>query len=214
MTDLELTTHVRCREEELPTLLTRFARMLLGLGFTGADLDKQFAQVQWEPDGSGFGYLCESAVCTSTIVGGRPLTAQPYILGYIDSKEVEAPWVQLSLVFDGEMIEAVNYSVDGPTAMKLNGAGAAIWRLARAYSAEFPDSGVFFSDSPSVNQPWEALKGVGGNLWWFDLALIPPQLTGRFLPIRDGYAHIQLDEAMVLAPFAAWEKLPWLEVSS
>jgi len=213
MTDLELTTHVRCHEEELPALLKRFARVLLDIGFVRTDLDKQFAHVHWEADGSGFGYLCEPAVCDSIIVGGQPLTAQPYILGYTDSKGADMPWVQLSLVFDGQMVEAVTYSIDRPSRMKLSGAGAAIWRLACAYSEEFSESGIFFTDGPGVNDPWNALIGERADLWRFDLALIPAKLVSRFTPIPDAYAYHAYSNGLALALMGSWDVLPWLEAS-
>ena len=70
------------------------------------------------------------------------------------------------------------------------GAGAIIWKVAQDFSAEFHESGVFFNDSPTVNEPWYSVIGRKGDLWAFDLALIPTQLATQFWPVPEGYADI------------------------
>lgn len=212
MTDLELTTHIQCLEGELPILLRRFAAMLRGIGFTGPDLDHQFAHVHWESGGEGFGFLCEPITCSSIPINGQSLCLQPYILGYTDYQRAEGPWVQLSLVFDSDFAEKVTCSADKPSVRMLCGAGNAIWRLATAFAEAFPESGIFFSDGPSVNLPWAALTGAKGDLWWFDLAIIPAPLISRFTPQPDGYASSPLSDGAAIAPLAAWDVLPWLDV--
>lgn len=204
MTDYEITTHVRCEEDALAPLIERFASMLQTLGFTGADLDQRFAQVAWEPDGSGFGYLCEPVANHRITLAGRPFQVRPYILGYTHNPGT--PWVQLSLVFDDDTVEAIR---DSTTYVMRRGAGAAIWRIARGYAAAFPESGIFFADSPSVNHPWYALTSDPGDLWRFALAVIPASLAHHFTPQPDSYASLELAGAVALAPVDAWDTLPW-----
>lgn len=204
MTDYEITTHVRCDEDTLALLLERFARMLHSLGFTGKDLDSRFDQVAWEPDGGGFAHMCKPVTNHGITLDGQLLQARPYILGYTQAPGT--PWLQLSLVFDSDTVKAMR---DSTTYIMRRGTGAAIWRIARGYAATFPHFAIFFSDFPSVNLPWKALTGRQGDLWWFDLAVIPESLAPRFMPIPDGYSSLELAGAVAIAPQAPWGTLPW-----
>lgn len=212
MVDLEITTHVRCAENAvaLEAVLHRYLTVLQSIGFVDPDLEEQLSSVMWEPDGSGFGYLGKPLVYDTSTVNGQLFMARPYVLGYTDAaiKGLKIPWVQLSLVFEDRMAELL---IDRLSGRMREGAGSVIWRIAQGFSAEFHDSGVFFNDSVSVNEAWNSLTGRGGNLWAFDLALIPTQLASHFWPIPEGYTHISLSEALGLARLVSWDVLPWAD---
>ena len=210
MVDLEITTHVRCLEEDLPALLQRYVKMLQAAGFSTQGLEERLASITWEPDGSGFGFLGNPLTDDLTTLSGESLAVRPYVLGYTDAtiEELETPWVQLSLVFEGHMVELMMNSVSGKMRA---GANTIIWETAQQFSGEFHESGVFFNDSPTVNEPWYSLSGREGDLWAFDLALIPTQLAPQFWPVPEGYAYIHLSETLGLARLISWEVVPWTD---
>lgn len=210
MADLEITTYVRCREDALTELLQRYANLLQSIGFTDQHVQEQLANVTWEPDGSGFGFLGEPLASDVITMTGHPVIARPYILGYTDAAiaGLKLPWVQLSLMFEGRMVDLFMDRISGKMRP---GAGAVIWRIAQDISKEFHESGVFFNDSPTVNEPWYSLTDREGNLWAFDLALIPEHLAALFWPVPEGYTPIRLSEALGLARLVSWESVPWTE---
>lgn len=210
MLELEITTHVRCPEDALAALLQRYVKMLQGIGFTDPNLEKQLARVTWEPDGSGFGFLGNPLMCDRITLSGQPFTVRPYVLGYTDAaiEGLEVPWIQLSLLFEDRMVELLMDRASGRMHAE---AGSVIWNIAQGFSAEFHESGVFFNDSATVNEPWNTLTGREGDLWAFDLALIPTQLMPQFWPIPEGYTYIHLSETWGLARLISWEVVPWTD---
>lgn len=211
MSEYEITVHVECSHEELAAHLERYAAVLTRLEANAPQVREWLAQIGWPEGDSGFVAEGSAIALSALTVNDSPLVAEPYILGYASSlfQRSTTPWLQCSLVFEYDsqvlevgMLDDLRYR---PEVSK------PIYRAARAFAGEFAHIPVFFNDFASVNRPWKALLGEDGNLWTFDLAIVPPQLATTFANLPAGYARADLADGIALAPIARWSILPWSE---
>src|SRR5262249_42504081 len=87
---------------------------------------------------------------------------------------------------------------------------SAIWYAMRAFFQAFPARAIYF-----VHEAWDLdiLKYYSthqGNLWLFDLALVPPTLFRHFPPMPSTYTSQELPYGCGLAQEKWQPILPWL----
>lgn len=212
MTEFEVATYLECPEPELVSKLRLFASILEDLGVSPMLTADWLASISWEDDGSGFGCMGDPLQLNRIRLNGDVVTARPHLLGYTDLAlpGTPVPWVQLSLFFEGEW-EIPHVAGSEVRWRYIAGIGRLIWRVIQAYSVRMPDSAVFFNDYASVNEPWYALLGVGGNLWDFDVASVPGSLARIFQPVPDNYAQMAGQNRIGFARMAYWQIAPWGE---
>lgn len=215
MSDYEVTTHVQIPEHALHDALERFEHALRGMGAEEPWLGQWLASTDWNDDGSGFVSLGPSLQLRALTWHGLALIAKPYVLGYTDYAipGTKLPWVQLSLVIedaDGQLLEWLQ---NGHWKYRV-GLGHQVWGAVVRLGGASPGSGVYFSDSATVDEPWDALREGTGDVWTFDAALIPPELASHFLRLPAGYAQVELPEGKAFARQDRWLTLPWLEDES
>jgi hypothetical protein len=140
------------------------------------------------------------------VVAGQELLVTPGVNGFVRTAmpKLNIPWVELNLLFKGEH---VTYS---PHDWKYRpDAGASLWKLMLEFSALFMESGTYLLDEAHDGQPWYALLGADGELWSFDLALVPNALLPCFSSMPGSYQRGPSQN--VLVHTRAWPKMPWME---
>lgn len=212
MSDFEIATYVQNDPSALGSIADSMVELARQLG-AGSDLLEMWrTDLHWNKDGSGPAVMGPSIWIPVATSAHQPLQARPYLMANASAGESGQPWFLIGFVF-GE--EAHLEAADADQHWRYRrGVGAIVWRLAWTLHERFPGALVIFGASPLILMPWKALTGRNGDLWCWDLAIVPPPLIRRFEPIPEGFESIQIGETVALARADAWHVLPWTETSA
>lgn len=211
MADLEITTHVQCHARDLQSVLARYQQVLdRVVGTRRSQLSEWLNRITWDPDDGGFVQVGSPLPFDGLSIDRRVIEAEPYVVGYADASVPgdELPWVQLSLVIGNEQAALL---VDEASGRYKPGVGKVVWSATQEFAQVFCESAVFFNDGPSVNEPWKALIEANGDLWAFELALIPYNLAARFQVMPADMMRIALPDRIGYALDSCWRLPPWHE---
>ncbi len=214
MVDLELATFMPLRKEQLPTAIEAYGQLLQHLRCAAVDKVLPRDVIQWQPDGSGFGFMGEPIPLHVNSSREQAVTARPHLSGFDDTLPgtETTPWFSAAFVFESAS-DAYGASGNTLTAKYTPDFGDAVLTVAQwlvsEFESEFLTIGAYFSSYVVVLEPWQYLLGIGGNLWAFDLAVVPQRLSAQFQEMPTRYTFQECGTTLCLANSGAWARLPW-----
>jgi hypothetical protein len=210
--------YVPCADAEVGKLTDRFRAFLYRLGFIENEPGFWDESMGWEEDG-WYGPGCHRpSVVSGLVVGGRELEARPCLGGYelVNDSAPHGHWMCVELGFETEgedqyLVSHSAFAQHGPVPTYVQGVGRALWRVMRAFAAEFPEWPVYCAFDGWEGEAWFALEGGKGELWSFDAAVAPHTFAERFAPLPDTYIAEAMPFGLALARRNVWISPPWRE---
>lgn len=200
----EITTYILAPKTKLPALLQCHQAALEQLGLLNEEVARWLASIDWSPDED---YL-ESAPYPTIELQGASTTLQvrPAAIWDYDPPRMGG-WYQFGLLFETEQVMDMTLY---PGLEFLPAPSSMIWRAMRIFAQAFPGVVIYFLHEAAELPMLYVLETQQGNLWQFELALLPSFLVPRFEPIPDTYTCQEVTEGLAVAQRACWPVLPWL----
>lgn len=191
-------------EKHLLDLLDTFKEFLCTLGFTQELLEQWIVKFSWN-DLQEFGFA-ETYNTISVTFEGEHIHIAPNICGFAGDSNtpIGSNWIELNILF-----RSLEVSVSDTDWRYKASIGRLIWRLLCDFALVFKLDGVFLTDEAGNAEPWYVLMGLEGDIWNFDLALIPLQLKERFSSVPPSHETYHLEQWIGIARSEAWVVLPW-----
>jgi hypothetical protein len=198
-------TYTRLSQCDAKASVQAFLRLLAQIGYRHASIDVWPDQIDCSEPGYVF---VNPAAPWQTLDGPPALHVRPSVLGWDDILEFH-------ISFEAERLtqEVIGYTDEGyrtAVAWQYHRAiGVQLWHWMRKFSLTFPDFGVYPTLDGSGGVPGEALIAGNGDLWQFDLALVPHDLAERFVVVPENYHRSILGYGIALARTNMWPEYPW-----
>lgn len=191
-------------QDELYYNLERYCELFIELGFDATSLREWIRSFTWDSL-NDYGFA-DTFTWSVIKVDGEILQVAPNICGFaadVDPK-INTPWLECNILFTSEDLSFNNqdwrYKPD---------VGSRLWKLIKMFANTFTNRPVFLTDAIGNGKPWYALKGSNGDLWAFDLALIPVDCIEFFRLMPSTHKGIYIENGLGIVRGDAWIVLPW-----
>lgn len=204
---MSVEAHAPCPEGALPGILTRFREVLDKLGYAPPALDWWLENLRdiFDTETGYMPRVNEPFALPNVFVNDHPLFTFATAMAYTNETlpRLEVPSVEMSLNFSLDVLEGKDSYEPG--------AASAIWHVMRSFAVPFGTAGVFCTYEGAWGETWAALTTGEStkDFWDFEAALLPPALTGPFLPPNEQFAAYPRKDGLVVARRKAWREHPW-----
>lgn len=201
----ELTTYIPGPKTALLAMLEDYKRALERLGLLDEKVIRWLTTIDWEPGEDTFGFSIEKPLDLN--VAATSLQVRPVVECWGADSSNEELWYQAGLLFDTERLKA---STDWFEQDFHPEAAGVVWHTMRAFSQAFPTRVIYF-----VHEAWSLdlmsyHRDQEGDLWRFDLALVPQTLFTRFSPLPSTYISHEFPYGWGVVQKEWQPVLPWL----
>lgn len=203
----QIQTFFTCTRQTFPLVSAQYAKLLESLRCTDMHLLKALLSVPWPSKGDEYLYFSTFSPFSLTLdTMGEMACAGISMMQDATAllTDQEEAWITFDLYFEAEPLR------EGLTSRYLPEQGRALWYILRRF-ASFGEIGAYLTDEAQDSKTYEALTEGKGNLWEFDLALIPQALSQHFLTVPPLFERVVVQEGIAFARRDRWITFPWVE---
>lgn len=203
----QIQTFVPCTKQTFPSVTAQYVKVLESLHCSSSQLLEALLSVTWPSKKDDYLYFTSFSpfFITADAMGAFACAG----VGMMQDAtalltDQDKAWITFNLYFEAEPLR------EGATSRYLPKQGRVLWDLIRRF-ATFGEIGAYLTDEAQQSGTYEALKEGKGNLWAFDLALIPEVLSPRFHSVPALFERVEVQEGIAFARRDRWIIFPWEE---
>jgi hypothetical protein len=203
----QIQTYIICTRQTLPSVTAQYVNLLKSLRCTDTQLMEALISVTWPSKENEYLYFTSFSPFFITVdtVGEFACAGVGMMQDATDLlTDQEEAWITFNLYFEAEPLR------EGATSRYLPEQGKALWDSIRRF-ASFGEIGAYLTDEAQQSVTYESLKEGKGNLWEFDLAVIPQALAQHFHTLPPLFERVVVQEGIAFARRDRWMTFPWEE---
>lgn len=193
------------RSPDLVRCLQAFSALLSSLTYSASGIEAWLQRFTWNAlTDVGF---ADTFGWHTVAITSQEVELAPSVCGFAATTDpqIGVPWIECNLLVRSEEV-----AVSLTDWQYRPNVGGALWQVMRHYATFFPNAGVFLTDAIGNGKPWYALQGsTDGDLWAFDLAVIPLSLADAFLQVPSTHEVTKFDNGIGILRLDVWQYPPW-----